>query len=74
MGTEFGGGNVGLAACSAMSFTIWLNYGMIVSADVENSMVATERVLNFVKNTPTEEKNGDETGFSNWNISLHCKK
>lgn len=28
----------------------------MVSADVENSMVATERVVNFAKNTPTEEE------------------
>ncbi|XP_021963714.2 putative uncharacterized protein YKR104W [Folsomia candida] len=49
-----------------MSFTIWLNYGMMVSADVENSMVATERVVNFAKNTPTEEEDKGPSDSPTW--------
>lgn len=49
MGIEFPSGNVGLAICSAMSLTIWLNYGMKVSANVENLMISVERAIEYTK-------------------------
>lgn len=49
LGMNFLGGNVGLAICSAMSLTIWLQYGMKVSANVENLMISVERSLQYTK-------------------------
>lgn len=52
LGMSFLGGNVGLAICSAMSLTIWLQYGMKVSADVENLMISVERALEYTRTPP----------------------
>ncbi|CAL8110800.1 unnamed protein product [Orchesella dallaii] len=52
LGMTFLGGNVGLAICNAMSLTIWLQYGMKISAIVENLMVSVERALQYTKLVP----------------------
>jgi len=55
---EFTAGDVGLAVCAAMSLTNWLNYGMVVSAEVENYMVSYKRSIEYTK-LPREENGKD---------------
>jgi len=49
LGMSFASGNVGLAISSAMSLTNFLQYGMKVSANVENLMISAERSLHYTK-------------------------
>ncbi|ODM94951.1 Multidrug resistance-associated protein 4 [Orchesella cincta] len=70
LGMTFLGGNVGLAICSALSLTIWLQYGMKTSANVENLMISVERALQYTKLKPeaplkTPEDKNSPTGWPN---------
>jgi ABC-type multidrug transport system fused ATPase/permease subunit len=55
MGSDTPGGNVGLALTQVMSMLGMVQWGMMQTAELENHMVAVERILEYT-DLPSEEK------------------